>query len=165
MQHFDVNIRPIEGKDNAILAQLIRQSLEHYHLDLPGTSYTDPQLDHLFEHYQQQERSAYFVLAEGQQILGCGGYGQIQEGFPVAELQKLYLKQEALHQGLGRRLFDHICQAARLAGYQQLYLESSSKLTDALSFYQKIGFTTLTQPLAQMVGSHYTMDQWMILRL
>lgn len=83
MQHFDVNIRPIEVKDNAILAQLIRQSLEHYHLDLPGTSYTDPQLDHLFEHYQQQERSAFFVLAEGQQILGCGGYGQIQEGFPL----------------------------------------------------------------------------------
>lgn len=160
-----ITIRPIEKADNQAVAQIIRQSLEAYQLDLPGTSYTDPQLDRLYEHYQILDKSAFFVLEKGGALIGCGGYGQIQPDFPVAELQKLYMKQNYLHQGWGWALFNQIGQAAKQAGYQQLYLESSSKLTDALTFYQKVGFKSLDQPLAQMPGSHFTMDQWMIINL
>ena len=41
-------IRLIEQNDNPILAELIRIVFREYHIDLPGTVYTDPTTDHLF---------------------------------------------------------------------------------------------------------------------
>ena len=40
-------IRLITEKDDQAIADIIRKSLEKFHLDIPGTVYFDPQLDHL----------------------------------------------------------------------------------------------------------------------
>jgi hypothetical protein len=33
-----MHIRPIQEKDNAAIAKIIRENLEYYHLDIPGTA-------------------------------------------------------------------------------------------------------------------------------
>ena len=44
-------IRAIEPRDGAAMAAIVRRSLEAHGLDVPGTAYFDPELDHLSAHY------------------------------------------------------------------------------------------------------------------
>ena len=159
------NIRLIRSEDNEPVATLIRRSLELYDLALPGTSYFDSSLDYLYDHYQNQERSVYFVMEVEDKIVGCGGVGPIPGLTETAELQKLYLESNYIHKGLGRVLFQTIRAQALELGYSQLYLESSDKLVDALKFYERQGFKPLNGPLEAMSQGHFTMNQWMVLDL
>jgi len=58
-------------------------------------------------------------------------------------------------------LKNRISQEARLAGYEQLYLETSTELATAVAIYQHYGFTSLQEPLSNAVG-HPAMNIWMI---
>lgn len=42
-----VKYREIEPSDDARVAEIARYNLKKFHLDLPGTVYFDPELDHL----------------------------------------------------------------------------------------------------------------------
>ena len=46
-----LNYRKIEAGDDAQLAEIIRANLEKYHLNIPGTVYFDPELNHLSKYY------------------------------------------------------------------------------------------------------------------
>ena len=118
-----MNLRPMEVRDNSAVAQLIRASLEEFGLDKPGTVYFDSHLDYLADYYQQQERAAYFVLEDEGQLVGCGGFAPVSD--KIAELQKLYVTKNSRGKGYSSRLIKRIFQKARLAGYEQLYLETS----------------------------------------
>ena len=118
-----MNLRPMEVRDNPAVAQLIRASLEEFGLDKPGTVYFDSHLDHLADYYKQQERAAYFVLEDEGQLVGCGGFAPVSD--KIAELQKLYVTKNSRGKGYSSRLIKRIFQKARLAGYEQLYLETS----------------------------------------
>ncbi len=88
-------IRPIHPSDNEPLATLIRQVFREFKIDKPGTVYTDPTTDSLYELFQQPG-SAYFVAEENGAIIGgCGVYptNGLPEG--CAELVKFYLAAEA----------------------------------------------------------------------
>ena len=45
-------VRPIMKSDDPWIAAIIRTNLEKFHLDIPGTVYFDPELDHLSSFYQ-----------------------------------------------------------------------------------------------------------------
>ena len=154
-----MNLRPMEVRDNTAVAQLIRASLEEFGLDKPGTVYFDSHLDHLADFYQLQERAAYFVLEDEGQLVGCGGFAPVSD--KIAELQKLYVTKNSRGKGYSSRLIKRIFQEARLAGYEQLYLETSTELATAVAIYQHYSFTALQQPLTNAVG-HPAMNIWMI---
>ena len=154
-----MNLRLMGMRDNPAVAQLIRASLEEFGLDKPGTVYFDPHLDHLADYYQQQERAAYFVLEDEGQLVGCGGFAPVSD--KIAELQKLYVTKNSRGKGYSSRLIKRIFQEARLAGYEQLYLETTTELATAVAVYQHYGFTSLQQPLSNDAG-HPAMNIWMI---
>ena len=154
-----MNLRPMEVRDNPAVAQLIRASLEEFGLDKPGTVYFDSHLDHLAYYYQHQERAAYFVLEDEDQLVGCGGFAPVSD--KIAELQKLYVTKNSRGKGYSSRLIKRIFQEARLAGYEQLYLETSTELATAVAIYQHYGFTALKQALSNAAG-HPAMNIWMI---
>ena len=154
-----MNLRSMEVRDNPAVAQLIRASLEEFGLDKPGTVYFDSHLDHLADYYQQQERAAYFVLEDEGQLVGCGGFAPVSD--KITELQKLYVTKNSRGKGYSSRLIKRIFQEARLAGYEQLYLETATELATAVAIYQHYGFTALQQPLTNAVG-HPAMNIWMI---
>ena len=53
--------RKISEEDNNVIASIIRNNLEQFHLDIPGTAYYDEGLDRLSECYKDPG-SGYFVL-------------------------------------------------------------------------------------------------------
>ena len=67
-----VQLRPVVFTDNQPLASLIRQVFREFRIDMPGTVYTDPTTDHLFELFQTPG-SVYWVAEEDGTLLGgCG---------------------------------------------------------------------------------------------
>ena len=79
----------------------------------------------------------------------------------TAELQKLYVTKNSRGKGYSSQLIKRIFQEARLAGYEQLYLETSTELATAVAIYQHYGFTALKQALSNAAG-HPAMNIWMI---
>jgi putative acetyltransferase len=155
-----ITIRPIQPTDNEPLATLIRQVFREFKIDKPGTVYTDPTTDALYQLFQQPA-SAYFVAEENGTILGgCGVYPT--EGLPTgcAELVKFYLAAEARGIGIGNQLMQQSIAAARELGYKQLYLESFPELAKAVSMYEKAGFRPI--PHAMGNSGHYACNIWML---
>jgi putative acetyltransferase len=158
-----VIIRPIEKGDNALLADVIRKVFREFKIDMPGTVYTDPTTDSLYELFKDPN-SNYWIAEEDDIILGgCGIYPT--QGLPegCAELVKFYLAAESRGIGVGRKLMEVSIDWAKQVGYKQLYLESFPELNKAVSMYEKAGFKKLDKPLGSSV--HYACTLWMIKNL
>ena len=65
----DLHYRKIQQGDNKELAEVIRIVLREHGVARPGTVYTDPTTDALFELFQL-ETACYFVVTEGDKIIG-----------------------------------------------------------------------------------------------
>ncbi|MCY3036214.1 GNAT family N-acetyltransferase [Aerococcus urinae] len=154
-------VRPIQAKDDAQIAKIIRNSLESVGLDQAGTAYYDPELDHLSQFYQAKPKSRdYFVAVDdSDQVLGGVGFAECELFDQCAELQKIYLAPQAQGQGLGRALMETLIQEVKSAGYRQLYLETHSSLKAAIGLYQKYGFKEIPQPENLI---HTTMDRFFL---
>ena len=82
--------RPIEKKDNPLLSQLIKAVFREFNIDRPGTVYTDPTTDNLYELFTTPF-ACYWVAEEDNKLIGgCGVYPTqaLPEG--CAELVKFY---------------------------------------------------------------------------
>ncbi|MDD4970915.1 MAG: GNAT family N-acetyltransferase [Paludibacter sp.] len=151
--------RKIEKRDNEILSRLIKKVFVEFGIDMPGTVYTDPTTDALYELFQTP-RSVYWIAEENEKILGgCGIYPT--EGLPTgyAELVKLYLSADARGKGIGNTLMQKSIESAREMNYTHLYLESFPALSKAVSLYERNGFVMLKQSLGSSV--HYACTIWM----
>lgn len=156
--------RKIEPADDKQIAKIIRTNLENLHLDIPGTAYFDPQLDHLSGYYNTKtKRRAYLVaIDEDDQVVGGVGIAEF-EGFPnCAEIQKLYLDDSTKGKGYGKALMELAEHWAKEMGYQQLYLETHSNLKAAIKLYEKLGFQQIVRPDTVL---HGTMDHFYLKKL
>lgn len=144
-----MQIEEIIPEDNKELASVIRSILEEHGVARPGTVYTDPTTDHLFELFEQ-EGSVYYVAKDAGRIIGgCGIYPT--KGLPngMAELVKLYLLNEYRGKGIGKELMERSIAFAKNFGYDSLYLETMDELSSAIQLYRNLGFSTLDGPLGE----------------
>ena len=156
-----LNYRSLTAADDAVLASIIRTSLEQMHLNLPGTAYSDPELDHLSAYYAREpKKRTYFVaLDDAGQVVGGVGVAEFAPIPNCAEIQKLYLSDAVRGKGYGKELMRLAETWSREAGYRQLYLETHSNLQIAIKLYQKLGFTEIERPKEVL---HSTMDHFYI---
>lgn len=158
-----LQIRPIQVTDNQELAKLIRTVFKEFKIDRPGTVYTDPTTDKLYELFETPA-SAYWVAEEDNVLVGgCGVYPT--EGLPegCAELVKFYLASNARGKGIGRLLMQKSIESARKLGFRQLYLESFLELDKAVGMYKTAGFRNLAAPMGN--SGHYACNIWMLKEL
>jgi len=99
---------------------------------------TDPDLDDLEQNYFR--RGGYFEVIEDKahRIVGCAGLYPLTDR--RAELCKMYLEKTARGRGLGKRLLENLLAAARQAGFAEVWLETNSVLTAAITLYRRYGF-------------------------
>lgn len=156
----DVIIRPIEPSDNAQLAVIIRNTLAEFGANHQGTVYYDPTTDSLYELFRQP-RSAYFVAELNGHIVGGSGIFPT-EGLPAdtCELVKMYLVPEARGIGLGKAIIHKCFETANKSGFRKIYLETMPELKQALTVYEKFGFTYLNGPMGN--SGHFGCERWMI---
>lgn len=158
-----MEIREIQSRDDAQMATILRSCLEQLHLNLPGTAYFDPFVDHLSEWYGQTPAARYFVAVTDQQrVVGGCGVGPIAPDDGIAELQKLYVDPTFRHHGTATKLLPPCFDYAK-AHYRSLYLETFATMTAANQLYQKVGFQSLKAPLPQ--SEHGACDTWYLMDL
>ena len=156
------SFREITAADNAAVASIVRNNLEKYGLDIPGTAYFDEGLDHLSDCYTDDAGGYFVILEDTGRVVGGIGYA----GFPymkdTAELQKLYLDDSVKGAGLGYELISYIEDRMRESGYKASYLETHENLQAAIHIYEKCGYMEIARP--KEVG-HSTMNRFFIKNL
>lgn len=156
-------IREIQKKDNSEVAKVIRTVLEEFNVPKVGTAYADPQLDCMFETYQEPH-SAYFVIEKEGRIVGVAGIAPLANGpSGICELQKMYFLPETRGLGLGALMMDACMNKAKAFGFKQCYLETMTYMEAAQKLYKKSGFDYLEQPLG--CTGHTSCPVWMIKQL
>lgn len=158
-----ITYRSIVPEDNPKIARVIRTVLEEFNAAKPGTVYTDPTTDNLYDLFQLP-KSTYFIAEENGQIIGgCGLFPT--EGLPekCTELVKLYLSPAARGKGIGKHLMELCFEKAVELGYNQVYLETLPELHIAVGLYEHLGFHYLEKPLGN--SGHFACDLWMIKKL
>jgi len=156
----EVTYRLILPEDNVPLAEMIRKVFREFKIDRPGTVYTDPTTDHLYELFQVPKAEYWIAETNGEIVGGCGIYPS--NGLPegCAELVKFYVAASVRGTGIGKQLMAQCIDSAREQGYQQLYLESLPELEKAVGMYEKAGFHRLQQPVGDT--GHYACTVWML---
>lgn len=158
-----INIRPIEKKDNAAIASVIRMVLSEYNVPKVGTAYADPQLDFLFETYDIK-KAIYYVVEKGNIIIGGAGIMQLEnESQYICELQKMYVLPEGRGLGLGKQLMEICLQQAIAFGFESCYIETLPNMVDAQKLYLKTGFSYINSPMGNT--GHTSCPVWMLKKL
>lgn len=142
-----MTLRPIEPRDNAAIAEIIRNSFRENKIDhLEGVSLHDPELDRLSEAYNKPE-ARYWVVESMGKIVGGGGFAPLAGEDGICEMQKLFFSSDVKGMGMGRRMISFIMTQAAAMGYQSCYLETLDELKDAVRLYEIFGFRHLAKRL------------------
>jgi len=158
-----ITYRRLKKDDNPVIAALIRTILEEFHIDRPGTAYTDPTTDDLFSLFSEPRSVYYVARKDGRIVGGCGIYPT--EGLPgdCTELVKYYVLPEERGQGIGKKLMELCIESARKFGYTRLYLETVPELGDAIRIYEKAGFEHISNAMGN--SGHFFCNVWMLKNL
>lgn len=81
---------------------------------------------------------AFWVLLDGEQVVGTGGVKRLCE--ETCELKRMYLLPRARGLGWGRKMALTAIEWARGAGYKRMRLDTDDELVAATALYQSLGF-------------------------
>ena len=153
-------IRPIEPRDNAAVAAIIRTVMPEFGADGPGFAIHDAEVDDMHASYART-RSAYFVVERDDKVIGGGGVAALDGGKPdVCELRKMYFLPEARGIGAGASMMQRCLEAARGFDFKRCYLETLTGMDAAQALYRKHGFTPLDAPMGGT--GHFSCDRFFI---
>ena len=155
----NLEIRPIERKDNAVIADIIRLVMTEFQAVGCGYSISDTEVDDMHSAYAP-ERSAFYVVVLDGRILGCGGFGPLAGAeADTCELRKMYFKSELRGLGVGTQLLKLCLNEAARAGFRNCYLETMDNMEQAQRLYGKYGFKYLDKPMGKT--GHTSCGTWM----
>ena len=140
-------IRPIEPRDDAAVAAIIRKVMPEFGAVGEGFAINDPEVDWMHRAYSAP-RSAYFVVESDGVVVGGGGVAPLSGGDgDTCELRKMYFLPQARGLGAGAAMMARCLDAARDFGFRRCYLETLCGMDAAKKLYLRSGFTSLDAPL------------------
>lgn len=158
------SIRSIQQKDNPSVANVIRQVMTAFGAVGAGFSIEDPEVDAMFESYDQPRSRFYVVVDEDDVVHGCGGLAPLAgRGNDTCELRKMYFLETCRGLGLGRQMMEMILANARDFGFAICYLETLKTMQAANRLYRKTGFEEIRQAMGNT--GHCGCDAYFVKRL
>jgi putative acetyltransferase len=156
-------LREIEKKDNREIALVIRKVLTEFGANRPGFAFADPELDFMFESYQNPKSIYYICEVDGKIIAGAGLMKLDCSLDSTCELQKMYMLPIFRGAGLGRQLLQLCINRAIDFGYRNMYLETLHSMQSAQKLYLLNGFQKISEPLGNT--GHHGCDVFMLKKL
>ena len=142
-----MQIRPIEPRDDAGMASIIRTVMPEFGATGCGFAINDPEVDWMSRAYAQPQ-CAYFVVEDEGVVLGGGGIAPLEGGdAATCELRKMYFLPAARGRGAGAAMMERCLEAARELGFGQCYLETLSGMDAAMKLYERSGFRRIDAPM------------------
>lgn len=147
VQQAAFRIRPIEPRDDAAAAAIIRSVMPEFGASGPGFAIHDPEVAQMSAAYARP-RCAYFVVERDGVVLGGGGIAPLDGGdADTCELRKMYFMPALRGMGAGRALMATCLDAARAAGFRRCYLETLAGMDTAQRLYERSGFARIEGPM------------------
>ena len=151
-------LRPVRPDDNPAVRDLIQTVMPEFGASGDGFAIRDKEVGEMYEAYSLP-RTAYWVVSDGQRVLGGAGVAPLQGGDPdVCELKKMYFLPELRGKGWGRKLLRECLLRAKALGFKKCYLETLTHMTQAQGLYQSAGFRRRDRPLGNT--GHFGCDRW-----
>ena len=153
-------IRPIEPRDDAAVAGIIRNVMPEFGADGPGFAIHDLEVATMSAAYAVPG-CAYFVVERNGVVEGGGGIAALEgSDADLCELRKMYFLPSLRGLGAGKALMQRCLDAARTLGYRRCYIETLTGMDAAQALYLKSGFTRLGAPLGST--GHFACDRYFI---
>ncbi len=150
-----LTIRSATNDDRQRVAELVFGVLGEYGLE-PDPETTDADLQDIEANYLQRG-GLFEVIEDGGNLLGSVGLYPVND--TTCELRKMYLIPSARGLGLGKYVLERVMARARVLGFKQIVLETSSKLIAANRLYTKFGFKPVASDhLASRADQAYTLE-------
>ena len=145
--HAAFAIRPIEPRDDAAVAAIIRTVMPEFGACGAGFAINDPEVDWM-SHAYSEPRCAYWVVERDGVVEGGGGVAPLEGGDPdTCELRKMYFLPSVRGLGAGADIMRRSLDAARAFGFKRCYLETLSGMDAAMKLYERTGFRRIDKPL------------------
>ncbi|MCA1714215.1 MAG: GNAT family N-acetyltransferase [Gammaproteobacteria bacterium] len=140
-------IRPIQARDDAAIAAIIRTVMPEFGASGSGFAINDPEVNWMQRAYAMP-RSAYFVAERAGVVQGGGGVAPLHGGdADTCELRKMYFLPALRGLGAGSALMAQCLAAARDFGFRRCYLETLRGMDAAMRLYERSGFRRIDGPL------------------
>lgn len=135
---------------------MFREYAQQLGLDLSFQNF-DAELDDLPGEYVEPQGALLLAMVDGHLAGCCALRPLISSDYPNAcELKRLYVRDTHRRLGLGRQLAEAILDAARVAGYHHVLLDTLSEMESARALYEDLDFKEIApyyhNPIA---GAHY----------
>ena len=142
-----LHIRPIEPRDDARMAEIIRTVMPEFGACGSGFAINDPEVDWMSRAYSAP-RSAYWVVERDGVVEGGGGVAPLEGGdADTCELRKMYFLPSVRGLGAGADIMRRSLDAARAFGFKQCYLETLTGMDAAMRLYERSGFRRIDAPM------------------
>lgn len=149
-----VVLRPIQARDDAAIAALIRQAMAEFGAGLSS----DPDIDAMQRAYSLP-RSAFHIVERDGRIAGGAGVAPLLGGDDrTCELRKFCLLPALRGLGLGQALLDQSLLSARGFGFAQCYTEALDRMSRARRLLEANSFQLLAAPMGY--GGLRGADRW-----
>ena len=129
----NVRIRPFQPTDQQAAQQLILTGLAEHWGSLDPT--LNPDLDDIATNYAH---GTFLVAVLDGEVVGTGAIVPENENGRIVRMSVAKAKRR---QGIATVILNALIQIAQENQYQQIVLETTSTWEDAISFYQRSGFT------------------------
>jgi GNAT superfamily N-acetyltransferase len=116
--------------------ELIREYSASLGIDL-GFQNFEQELAEFPAHYTRPD-GRVLVAVEGGEAVGVVGLRRFSG--KVCELKRMYVRPKSRGKGIGRKLAKRAIEEARVIGYAQMRLDTLSRLKEAVSLYDSLGF-------------------------
>jgi putative acetyltransferase len=150
-------ITPTTPAQLAATRLVFREYAEQLGVDLCFQNF-DAELNGLPGDYASPQGCLLLALVNGE-IAGCCAMRPLLDtvDYPNAcEMKRLYVRNEFRRLGLGRQLAEAVLDAARVAGYRSVLLDTLNDMEAARALYEDLGFKNIPpyyhNPIA---GAHY----------
>ena len=142
-----MQIRSIEARDDARIAEIIRTVMPEFGATGCGFAINDPEVDWMSRAYSRP-RCAYFVVEDGNEVLGGGGIAPLDGGEDdTCELRKMYFLPTLRGLGAGAEVMRQSLDLARGFGFKRAYIETLTGMDAAMRLYERSGFRRIDAPM------------------
>src|SRR4051812_38653065 len=137
-------VRDAVSADENSVREIVEAVLREF--DLPyEPAGRDADLSDFMAQYQARGGIFRVVIDEAGEIVGCGGVFPLDEH--TAEIRKMYILPRARGLGHGREILADLIAHARGRGFDELVLETLSRLPAAAAhLYRQAGFVDVPHP-------------------
>ena len=149
-------ITPESAEDLAITREIFTEYAQQLGIDLCFQNF-EAELADLPGEYSAPAGALLLALVDGE-VAGCCGLRALDAvDYPnAAEMKRLYVRKAFRRFGLGRQLAEAVLDAARIAGYHSVLLDTLDDMECARALYAELGFAEIApyyhNPLP---GAHY----------